>query len=198
MARPTSNNGNMLQPVKGWDSPMLDIALPVSANVTIDVYAGSVLHINSSKEAELGLDDDGVGLFAFSNDYDPHVAGAGVDLDSYSNKDVAYTGAFPRPNKGVLQLLVATGGYEIETTEWVTAQKANYTPNKPLTAPTGNTLGTSGVLTPGKHYLNPCCGVVSRGIVPSGVDATGDRESLAFWTTHVPTLSAARIAEIEA
>jgi hypothetical protein len=85
--------------------------------------------------------------------------------------------------------LVATGAYELETTEYDTAQ--TYTPNQPLraivddtnsSATTGGGCLTNQTITVG---TNAFVGVVSRGTY---TNAYG-KSALAFWPVYVPTAS---------
>jgi hypothetical protein len=87
------------------------------------------------------------------------------------------------PN-GIMSGLVATGAYELETTEYDTANI--YLPNQPLRAIAADaTPATGGVLTNAGFVFgtNAYVGVVSRGTY---VNAYG-RSSLAFWPVYAPS-----------
>ncbi len=84
---------------------------------------------------------------------------------------------------GVLSGLVATGGYEIDSTEYDTTK--TYAPGDLLTAVASDSvLATGGVLTNASavQFVNPICGVVSSGAHTNhnGVP------TLSFWSVWLP------------
>lgn len=172
---------NFLNPLKGWwDGHALDFRAKISANVTFDLPAGRTVHLNSSGELETGCVAYQMALFTF--------AGA-ADFDVNSTGSSQWT---PQTPSGYVTCLVATGGYELETTEFNTA--LTYARNDLLKAPVANTtLATGGVLTndtvtPASNQSNPSstagavCGVVSRG---KYTNALG-KSVLAFWPVWYP------------
>lgn len=168
---------------KGWFQPAaLDFAAPLSANVTFDVPAGRVVHVNAQGEFEMGVGETDMGIFL---------------IQGSDHFDVANPGTTPSGNFmhqaiapiGIMSGVVAKGGYEIESTEFDDNQ--TYLANELLTAGTSNTtLATGGVLTNQgsgaggdvEQFVDPVCGVVSRGrfINSHGIPA------LAFWPEWLP------------
>lgn len=166
-----------LNPAKGWFQPhALDFAAPLSANVTFEVPRGRVVHVNNSGEFEMGVDDTFMGIFLLNGSEDYDVSNPGTTPSgNFMHQAIA--------PKGVMSGLVATGGYELETTEFDDAQ--TYAANDTLTAGTSPTvLATGGVLTnvAAVVYTNAVCGVVSRGrfVNAHGVPV------LAFWPVYLP------------
>lgn len=155
---------HMLDPKKGWPSPTaLDYDAKISANVTFDVPRGRVVHLNSSGEFEMGVDQTSMGIFLFPGSLDFDVQNPGTTPGGlFMHQAIAPTGK--------ISGLVAKGGYELESTEFDDTN--TYVPGDLLTAGTSNTvLATGGVLTndgTGSHgdvkqYVDPVCGVVSAG-----------------------------------
>jgi hypothetical protein len=168
---------------KGWFEPAaLDFAAKLSANVTFVVPAGRVVHVNSAGEFEMGVADTDMGIVLIqgSEAYDVQNAGT-TPSGLFMHRAIAPT--------GVMSGLVCNGAYEIESTEFDTAQ--TYVPQELLTAGASNSvLATGGVLTNAgtgaggdvEQYSDPVCGVVSRG---SFTNAHGV-EVLAFWPEWLP------------
>lgn len=64
---------HMLQPVKGWDSMAhLDFVAPIAAKVQ-DALPGTVMHLNSFGELEVGLTAQGMGMYLFYKMWDEDV-----------------------------------------------------------------------------------------------------------------------------
>jgi hypothetical protein len=89
--------------------------------------------------------------------------------------------------KGIANGLVATGGYELESSEFDAEQ--TYAANDLLTATADNAdSDVGGVLTndvsgnPVEQYTDPVCGVVSRGVFRNEHDVS----MLAFWSYFLP------------
>lgn len=171
-----------LEAPKGWPSPSaVDIVAKFCptqlAAVTGGVaYAGRTAHLNSSGNYEFGVTDRSMAMWLFQNSDDPDVSndGGAPATDVGAWQAVAPVGG--------IMALVAAGAYELATTEFDTAQ--TYAPNDTLTAATGTTLATCGVLTnqSAVPYTNPVCGVVSRG---KTTNAHGKSE-LWFWPVYLP------------
>lgn len=166
-----------LDGLKGFPRPTaLDFATILSANVTLSrVNAGVCVHVNSVGQFELGVQLLQMPLFTLQNSDDFDV----------SNANAAWTPIAP---KGVMNALVATGAYELETTEFDTAQ--TYTPNDHLTAVLSNSASNGGSLTNqslgtlyGSGMVNRV-GVVSRGKRTNSYGKT----VLAFWPVYLPGL----------
>jgi hypothetical protein len=163
-----------LNPVKHWGAELnnLDFAARISANVQYSMPAGRVAHINAAGELEPGVSCARMGLFMFQG-------ANSLDVDNTN-----YDQWTPLTPSGRVNCLVATGGYELESTEFDTAR--TYAPNQVLTAPTGTSSGssaTSGVLTNNATvYVDAICGVVSRGVFTNVYRKT----VLAFWPVYIP------------
>lgn len=64
---------HMLQPVKGWDSMAhLDFVAPIASKVK-DALPGTVMHLNSLGELEVGLTPQGMGMYLFYKMWDEDV-----------------------------------------------------------------------------------------------------------------------------
>jgi hypothetical protein len=196
---------NTLNPLKGWPSPTaLDFIGQVSSAVTLGTSpstplpAGRCVHVDSYVQSTYGPGATGgtqLGSNA-TNIFKTGVTGTmmGIFLFQYANDfDVANPGVVgsttywtPIIPGGNQMGLVATGAYELETTEYDTAQ--TYLPNQPLRALAADTGATGGTLTNQGFTFgtNAYVGVVSRGTY---VNAYG-QNVLAFWPVYAPTASA--------
>ena len=130
---------------KGWPSPhAVDFVAKLSANVTIDpVYAGRVVYLNSVGQFEMGLPNTiGAGhmaIFLFNNSDDPDVKNAADDPASVAGGWVPIAPQYPT---GGMMGLVAAGAYELESTEYDSAQ--SYVPGDCLTATPRNSNASTG------------------------------------------------------
>ncbi len=183
MSLPGQMYDHMLNASKGWPSQTaLDYTAKISANVLYDLRAGQICSLNSAGELEPGCRRWSMALFLLQ--------GAN-DLDV-----VATTGDwYPISPGGNVACLVATGGFELWTTEFDSTQ--TYVPGEPLRSPVGNSSGaelTSGILTnqsvlaisatiasSGDKYTN-ICGIVSKG---KFTNAYG-KSCLGFWPVYYP------------
>lgn len=170
--KPAQMYEHKLNPLKGWPSPYaLDKAAPMAAGETT-LINGRVAHLDPVNGAfASGLGGNNMPIFIWHGQamFDALGADDG-NMSLYGNK------------KGV-NGLVATGGYELQTTEFVTAE--TYTPNTPLTAvETANT--EKGKITPGAFYDDVICGIVSDG---KSTNALGI-EVVSFWSYFLPSFSA--------
>lgn len=181
MATPRQMTAHCLEHLKGVTPGVnyVDFRAKLSANVTIDpVYKGRVVHLNSEGEYEMGVGTQAVmPLFLLSNSDDP---------------DVRRTGGDPATEKGIwragiptgaMSALVAIGGFELLSTEFVAG---SYPPNTHLTAAASNSnASTGGVLTSGTLGTDTICGVVSRGVMAHKV-GIANPDALAFWPVYIP------------
>lgn len=182
MAVPRQMTEHALEGLKGWPRPhAVDFHAKFSAAQLAAIsggvaFAGRVVHLNGSGQYEFGITDRSMALFLFQNSDDPDVENPGGDPATVSGAWV------PVAPTGQIMALVATGAYELASTEFDTAQ--TYAPNDTLTAATGTTLATAGVLTnqSAVPYTNPVCGVVSRG---ERTNSHGKQE-LCFWPVYCP------------
>ena len=162
---------------KGWFQPAaLDFSAPLSANVTFVVPRGRVVHVNDAGEFEMGVDLTQMAIFLLNGSEDFDVSNPGTTpAGNFMHQAI-------RPS-GNMSGLVATGGYEIESTEFDDTQ--TYEANDCIGALANNTtLATGGVLTNQgiTAYGDAVCGVVSRGRF---VNAHGI-PVLAFWPVYLP------------
>ena len=98
------------------------------------------------------------------------------DRDSYdANSDVGNISG------GVNSAVVATGNFEIETTEFVAG---TYLPNKLLTAATAGDTGKVNVVTVAPYLGETVVGVVSKG---TSINYNG-KSVLRFWPVFLPTV----------
>lgn len=190
MTAPSLMFEHALTAVKGWFQPSaLDFAAKLSPNVSITAYGGRVAHVNAAGELEMGVANTQMGIFLLQGSQEADVSNPGTTgAGNFMHQAIAPT--------GVQSGLVATGGYELETTEFSTT--VTYAPNQLLTAKADNaTAATGGVLTNERsgaglgggvvrQYTDPCCGVVSRGKFNNehGVPV------LAFWPVYMPAAAA--------
>ena len=192
MPAPSLMYEHVLNHPKGWfDMACLDFSAKLSANVTLTAHGGRVVHVNSVGELEMGVAGTQMPIFLLqsSTDYDvsnPGTTGGGL----FMHQAIAPTGA----QSG----LVATGGFELESTEFDLTPATAYAPNHLLTALANNTVQlTGGVLSNDRNgaegsaglvrqYVDPVCGVVSRGRFTNehGVSM------LAFWPVYLPAVFA--------
>jgi hypothetical protein len=186
MANPSQMFDHTLDAVKGWfHEAALDNSAKLSANVTIDPFEqGRVVHLNASKEYESGVKNANMAIFLLNSSNDPDVANPGGDYW----QAIAPTGK--------MSGLVATGAYELESSEYRSA--GTYNPGQLLAAEVANTTAaTGGVLSDqddaaaaltlpwlGNHSGTDqaVCGVVSTGINENshGVNV------LRFWPVYLP------------
>jgi hypothetical protein len=162
---------------KGWfHMSALDYDAKLSDNVTFVPPAGRVVHLNAEGEFEMGCHNTGVSIFLLQNGDDFDVINAGTTPSGlFMHHAIAPTGK--------MSGLVATGGYELDNTEFDDEQ--DYAPGDLLTATANNTtLATGGLLTNEnvEQFETPICGVVS-----SGAHANHNRvRTLSYWTVWLP------------
>lgn len=174
---------------KGWFSmATLDHEAKTSPNVQIVAYGGRVAHLNAAREFEMGISGTQMALFLIQADTDFDVNNPGMTpAGNFMHQQIAPTGK--------QSALVATGAYEIESTEFDKGPAMAYAANQLLTAVTaGNSnQAVSGVLSndragaggsagPVRQYIDAACGVVSKGASKNehGVPV------LAFWPIYLP------------
>lgn len=176
---------------KGWfGMTSLDHSAKMAGAVDYVVPAGRVVHLNSSGAFEPGVTGTQMAVFLIAGSNAADVSNPGTTAGgSFMHQAISPT--------GVVSGLVATGGYEIATTEFVTADA--YPPNQLLMAATGNSSGDSavgGVLTRystgttnAVQYVDAVCGVVSSGKATNHNGVS----TLSFWPVYLPAGTAATV-----
>lgn len=184
MAVPEQMFAHGLDVKKGWfDMASLDYSTKLSTAVTFDVKRGRVVHLNTNGEFVPGAHKTCPAVFLLNGSDDADVSNPGhnspMSAANFMHIAVAPTGK--------MSGLVATGGYEISSTEFVTAN--TYTPGDLLSVTTktgaGSTLAaTDGLLTNYSvtQYAQPVVGVVSSG---AGKNHNGI-QALSFWCVYLP------------
>lgn len=182
MALPGQSFDHIVNPKKGYSNAnSLDYHAKLSSNVTFDLPAGRCCSLNSTGELETGVKGTAMPLWVFQG-------ARSWDVDNTSNSE--WRAGTPR---GFIRCLVATGGYEFETTEYDTAQ--DYLPGEHLKAIVANTtLATGGTLSNqslGTLYhssnMEARVGVVSKGEVQHPNNTTDvTAKVLAFWPIYLP------------
>jgi len=177
---------HMLDAVKGWprESAVDFEAKFDPAIVQEPIHEGRVAHVNAAGLFGIGAEGHQMPIFLLraSDDFDVNNDGGGK-----------WESAMPH---GVASGLVATGAYELQVTEYA---DGDYAPNDLLTSPSEATVGAgheaqAGLLynTKSWHggdssavaaYDIEVCGVVSRGVRPSGHPGIS---VLAFWPVFIP------------
>jgi hypothetical protein len=158
---------------KGWfDMSSLDYSAKLSPSVTTEVPAGRVVHVDSSGNFTPGAHNTNVAIFLIQGSEDADVTNPGGAVSDPS----VFLHVPIRPS-GNMSGLVATGGYEIATTEFDKAR--TYTPGDLLTAGNDGVLTNNGVV----QYVNPVVGVVSSGKVDRNHN---NIPALSFWCCWLP------------
>jgi len=170
-----------LTALKGWPSPVaLDCRAQLSANVTLAVVnAGRCVHLNTVGQFELGAPTQTMPIFLLnaSNDYD------------VSNPTGTANAWFAVAPAGWMSGLVATGGYELETTEFDTGQ-TYLTGIDHLTPVNSNSASNGGTLTnQSLGTLYASSGMTNRvGVVSTKGKYTNayGQTVLSFWPCYLP------------
>lgn len=168
MAAPRQMTAKTLNALKGWPQPAaVDFHTEFADTIADEVLPGSVVHLNSAGQYELGVGTDPVmPLFMFNGSNDPDVKNEAGDPATEKGVWV------PINPTGQAMALVAIGAYELVSTAFV---DGSYEPNDPLTS--AKTGGSAGLLVGGTLYTDMIVGIVSRGVVDNGYGY----DALAFW-----------------
>jgi hypothetical protein len=179
MANPRQMFDHTLDAIKGWfQMAALDYTAKISANVEVSVYAGRCAHINAVGEFELGCTGSMMPIFLLQN---------GTDNDVSNDGGTTW---YPIGPTGTITGLVGSGSYELETTEFDSAN--TYAPNEYLRCKSSSqSSDDAGLLTNASTVAaeagsgNPTniVGVVSRGVRKRQSDRNN---VLAFWTVYKP------------
>ena len=173
-----------LNALKGWvdATSALDFVAPFDSSVTTWVPAGTCVTLNSSGNLILGVgNSDAMPLFTFFNSNDPTIYNYGGNPASTAGNWVAL---IPPSTGNVMLCLVATGGYELLSTNY--DANYSYAPNATISSP----KTTSGTTAPGQLYPatggsgnQTIVGLVSRGVI----NYIRNVPALAFWPIYGPT-----------
>ncbi len=179
---------HMLEVVRGpaIERGALVKSTKLSSNVTITVYQGRVVHLNSDGEYETGATGTQMPLFVMRPSNALDVKKLSASYTSLNSGAYQEFQGYPTGNFGSY---VATGGFEFQTTEYDTSR--DYTINDLLTATVANsTQATGGRLTNAgnsqngfvRPFLDAACGVVS------GLEFTNHHRVsvLPFWSIYLP------------
>lgn len=201
MPTPRQMFTNALNALKGFiEEYALDFKGRLHNDVVVRVPAGSVVHlagweslrgVNANAMDVVGLFKTGtpkqggnpvMGIFVWQSSDDFDVTNDGGDPSS--NDGALWIGIVPA-RRGVLNGLVASGPYELQTTEYDTTK--TYTANALLYGEPNDTntnLPWAGRLTTdngGGTNPRTVCGVVSRGVVTNYNDVS----VLSFWSVFI-------------
>ena len=178
-----------LDAVKGWfHLAALDKSAKLNSTLltgSTAVPAGRVAHLNASGEFVLGCENLEMPIFLWNGKDHPDVYNSGV---SPTTSTTHWTAISPT---GVMSGLVATGGYELQTTEFETD---TYAINDALTA--DNAVSTTDGKLAKRTSGTQVCGIcsvhvggeqgVSQGTAnPVGTNAHGV-STITFWPVFVP------------
>ena len=186
MAAPRQMTANTLNALKGWPSQSaVDYVSTIDATQLAGhnsgvTLAGTVVSLGADGEYEIGVGElDRMPLFLFNNSDDPDVANDGGDAGAGGDKGVWV----PVSPSGNMMALVATGAYELTTTQFAGAT-GTFTPNTPLKADKYG-VGNAGKVEASAFSSTAftIVGVVSRnGYQDNGYGV----DCVAFWPYFLP------------
>jgi len=163
---PDQNYDHLLIPVSG-SNPMHDLQFAAKFKTGESFERGALISLDANGEYVAGL-NTGIAMPIWA-------INATGDFDV--NSDVGNTAA-----TGVVGGFVATGGYELRTTEF--DQAPTYTPNLQIT----NDTVTAGFVT--LNVASPANDVAVVGVVSSGEQTENyDQVTLGFWPVYLPVIT---------
>jgi hypothetical protein len=174
---------------KGWfQMAALDYDAKLSSAVTFTVPRGRVVHVDSAGDFRPGAHNTGVAIFLLNGSGEADVSnpgwgqgqGAGGANATQSAANFMHIAIAPT---GKMSGLVATGGYEIASTEFDSSR--SYAPGDLLTATASNSNATTGGRITNEsveQFVTPVVGVVSSGKAKNHNGAY----ALSFWTVWLP------------
>lgn len=197
MTQPISMLEHVMNILKGNPSDIPDLRKPLASAVSINMYPGRIVHLNSSFQWVTGVDAVAISYINFSQyqDYDVTPSGGTIaaatgDDNYWDNPDVGQS--------TMLHAYACAGGVEFESSEYASG---SYLPNVALTATAADTTqATGGQLKAGSPFIEPICGVVTQGVGPSGYgpQSNTNRQTLKFIGVWLPTLTKAAVTTITA
>jgi hypothetical protein len=147
-------------------------AEPAAGEVSL---AGQVCTLNSNGKFVVGLGSGVANTQVYSHNAPMAIFMIQGTNEFDANSDVGNMAG------GKQSGIVATGGYEIQTTEYVAG---TYRPNDTLTFATGASIGK---VTMSDESYNDCH---LLGVVSTGVTSNADSKSvLSFWTVYLPAFN---------
>jgi|SRR5262245_4680644 len=175
-AEPVFMTEKTLNALKGWPQPAavdfhsrFDDAALAALGVT-RVEQGSVVRLSATGLYLLGVGNiNCMPMFTFQASDDP-------DVLNYGGNPATKKGAWiPVSPTGQVMALPANGAYELVSTAFIEADRANLVPNALLTSPSsGANAGRIGIGIKGTNLI---IGICSRGIVDNGYGY----DAVAFW-----------------
>lgn len=182
MAVPEQMFAHGLDVKKGWfDMASLDYSAKLSTAVTFDVKRGRVVHVDTNGNFVPGAHKTCPAIFLLNGSDDADVSNPGYN-SPMSSANFMHIAVAPT---GKMSGLVATGGYEISSTEFDTSR--TYQPGDLLSATRASATvpnATDGRLTNNSvtQFTTPVVGVVSSG---AGKNHNGV-QALSFWCVWLP------------
>jgi len=155
-------------------------ALDFSAAPAADelVYEGSVMTLDSNSQFVGGMGDGVAATTVYQHNAPMAIFAIQGTNDFDANSDVG------NMSGGVQSGIVASGGYEVQTTEFVAG---TYAPNDLLTFATGTDRGDV-TISKDNYSDNHVVGVVSK-----GVELNADSKSvISFWTVFEPAVNSSQ------
>lgn len=196
MAAPTQMFTNTLDAVKGW---FHEAALDHSAEIegtqvggssdALEYKQGMCCSLNATNKLVLGCESANVAIFLLNSEDDPDVANISFGGNHSHTASGDWIAVGP---SGKLSGLVATGGYELETTEYVDAAYAVGLPLKSRIS--GN--NHAGKLQAGSAYLNAIVGIVSKAQTTGGNKNSHGQLVLRFWSVWLPESGVSGISSV--
>jgi len=187
---------NTLDAVKGW---FHEAALDHSAEIegtqvggssdALEYKQGMCCSLNATNKLVLGCESANVAIFLLNSEDDPDVANISFGGNHAHTASGDWIAVGP---SGKLSGLVATGGYELETTEYVDAAYAVGLPLKSRIS--GN--NHAGKLQAGSAYLNAIVGIVSKAQTTGGNKNSHGQLVLRFWSVWLPESGVSGISSV--
>jgi hypothetical protein len=184
-----------LDELKGWpDESALDFDAYLSGLVSVvPVYGGTCVHVNTSGEFQLGIGPIDMGIFLLQGSNE-------LDVSNYGGNQW-----YPIAPTGKMSGLVASGAFELETTEFYQMPSppappaTEYVPGMQLTAPRAADITTGDPTMAGKLFNTVSWNTAGGATITNatyGVCAVVSRANhinhhrvpvLSFWPVYCPS-----------